>query len=204
MLQWQRVQRWGAATQDGHEVNWPWSVLFLTLLLCCCIFLPFSCTIYIVLCNGVQLYFFWSTIPFIPNPPAALLYFSSFILLLLLYYVMVYSLLYCCDPSPPAVLHFLSFFLLLQQSLTNFLWKTGMIITITKTLVIICPGPRGLLLTYPINPYLCILFLKFIIILRWSGARMTTRWFLALLISSIMQSPPQPLLSQPPTRWTPG
>ena len=63
------------------------------------------------------MYFFWSTIPFIPNPPAALLYFSSFILLLLLYYVMVYSLLYCCDPSPPAVLHFLSFFLLLQQSL---------------------------------------------------------------------------------------
>ena len=35
----------------------------------------------------------------------------------------------------------------------NFLWKTAMIITITSTsILIICPFPRGLLLTYPISP----------------------------------------------------
>ena len=35
----------------------------------------------------------------------------------------------------------------------NFPWKTAMIITITKTsILIICPVPRGLLLTYPISP----------------------------------------------------
>ena len=34
----------------------------------------------------------------------------------------------------------------------NFLWKTAMIITTTKTsILIICPFPRGLLLTYPIS-----------------------------------------------------
>ena len=35
----------------------------------------------------------------------------------------------------------------------NFLWKTAMIITITKTsILIICPFPWGLLLTYPLSP----------------------------------------------------
>ena len=35
----------------------------------------------------------------------------------------------------------------------NFLWKTAMIITNTKTsILIICPFPRGLLLTYLISP----------------------------------------------------
>ena len=35
----------------------------------------------------------------------------------------------------------------------NFLWKTAMIITITKTsILIICPVPRILFLTYPISP----------------------------------------------------
>ena len=41
----------------------------------------------------------------------------------------------------------------------NFLWKMAMIITITKTsILIICPFPRGLLLTYPISPPLTIQF----------------------------------------------
>ena len=35
----------------------------------------------------------------------------------------------------------------------NFLWKTAMIITNTVTsILIICPFPRGLLLTYPLSP----------------------------------------------------
>ena len=35
----------------------------------------------------------------------------------------------------------------------NFLWKMAMIITITKApILIICPFPRGLLLTYPLSP----------------------------------------------------
>ena len=37
--------------------------------------------------------------------------------------------------------------------------KTGIIITITKTsILIICPGPKGLLLTYPISPPLLMSF----------------------------------------------
>ena len=40
-----------------------------------------------------------------------------------------------------------------RGSQINFLWTTAMIITITKTsILIICPFPRGLLLTYPLSP----------------------------------------------------